>query len=315
MENNKINLVTGGSGFIGSNLIERLLIKGEKVICIDDFSTGKFHNISRWINHANFKLINHDIVKPIVLNYQISHIWHLACPASPPAYQKNPIKTLETCFCGTLRMLQLTKKLNAKFLFASSSEVYGSQNETPLNEENSDFVNSFSVRSCYSEGKRISEILCLEYMKKYNLNIKIARIFNTYGPKMEINDGRVISSFFKQALNNENFNILGDGSQTRSFCYVDDLIDILIKIMFSKYKNIGPINVGRSEEITILELAKLIKQNFNIKNSINFSSPRENDPLKRKPDLAKVKKYYNWYAKTSLNEGLQKTFDFYKNRF
>ncbi len=313
MANNKINLITGGSGFIGANLIERLINKGNKVICMDNFSTGKLHNVSKWINHENFKLINHDIVKPIDLDYEISYIWHLACPASPQAYQKNPIKTLETCFCGTLRMLKLSKKLNAKFLFASSSEVYGSQNKIQLKETNSEFLNSFGVRSCYSEGKRIAEILCLEYIKKYSLDIKIARIFNTYGPRMEINDGRVVSSFFKQALNNENFKIFGDGSQTRSFCYIDDLIDILIKIMYGKYKNLGPINVGRNEEISILELAKLIQRNFNIKNSIIFSSLREDDPIKRKPDLSKVQKYYNWHAKTSLNNGLQKTFDFYKN--
>ena len=242
------NLVTGGAGFIGSHLIDSLIINGQDVICIDNFSSGLEKNIEHWINNSKFKLINHDIINPIEI--EADRIWHLACPASISEYQKDPIKTSKINFIGTLNMLELARKSEAKFLLASSSEVYGDPTEHPQKENYWGSVNSIGVRSCYDEGKRFAESLTFDFARTFNLDIKIARIFNIYGPRTRSDDGRVISNFISQALRKEKFTIYGDGTQTRSFCFITDLINGLTKLMNSQNK--GPINLGNPEEINIL---------------------------------------------------------------
>ena len=243
------NLITGGAGFIGSHLVDKLINNGEEVICLDNFYTGKKENIQKWIGHPKFELIRHDITQPIQL--EVETIWHLACPASPNFYQKNPIKTLKTCFNGSINMLGLAKRLNAKILLASTSEIYGDPEVHPQVEEYRGSVNTIGIRSCYDEGKRISETLFFDYFRSHNIDIKVARIFNTYGPRMDTNDGRVISNFIVQALKSKSLTIYGDGKQTRSFCYVDDMVSGLIKLMNSN--NQGPINLGNNDEKSIMK--------------------------------------------------------------
>ncbi len=305
------NLVTGGAGFLGSHLIDKLITRGEKVICLDNFSTGRNENVKQWQNHPNFELLNHDVINPVKL--EVNKIWHLACPASPFHYQKNPIKTSKTCFLGTFNMLEITKKLNAKFLLASTSEIYGNPSVNPQRESYYGYVNPIGQRSCYDEGKRISETLCSDYRRMHNIDIKILRIFNTFGPRMMPSDGRVLSNFICQALQNKPLTIYGDGKQTRSFCYVNDLIEGMIDLMESDLNS--PVNMGHPKQITILELAKKVRAKINPNLEIIYNPLPQDDPLKRQPDIDKAKKELSWYPKTSLEEGLDKTINWFKEFF
>ena len=308
MKDNIINIVTGGAGFLGSHLIDNLIINGEKVICIDNFVSGNKKNIHQWRGHPNFKLIIHDITKPI--SNEVDKIWHLACPASPLIFNKDPIKTAKTNFLGTLNMLELARKEKAKILIASSSAIYGDPKIHPQPESYNGSVNSFGIRSCYEEGKRIAETLSFDYKNFYGCDVKIARIFNTYGPRMLHNDGRVISNFIVQALKNNPITIYGDGQQTRSFCFVDDLIKGLILLMESKYNN--PINLGNPSELKIIDLANLIRLRINPKTNLKYHSLPENDPLRRKPIIDLANKELGWEPRISLNEGLDLTINYLK---
>ncbi len=301
------NLVTGGAGFIGSHIIEKILLSGEEVICIDNLSTGSLRNLNKWINNAKFTFIKADIETHIDL--KVNKIWHFACPGSPVFYQENPIKTTKTLFLGTFNMLELAKKHKAKILVASSSEIYGNPLEHPQKEEYLGNVNPIGERSCYEEGKRISESLCFNYLNKYDVDIKIARIFNSYGQQMQPNDGRVISNFILQSLNNNNITIYGDGLQTRSFCFIDDLVDSLFKFMETNFHN--PLNLGNNKEINILRLAKLIKKKCLSESKIIHLPQRKDEPLRRKPDLSLSKKVLNWSPKVNIDYGLEKTINYF----
>ncbi len=303
------NLVTGGAGFLGSYLIDKLMIGGEEVICIDNFITGNEKNIRQWKNHPNFKLIKHDITNPI--NIKVDKIWHLACPASPMIFNKDPIRTAKTSFLGTLNMLELAKSTNSKILLASSSAIYGDPKNHPQRESYNGYVNCFGKRSCYEEGKRIAETLFFDYQRVYGCDVRIARIFNTYGPRMSIKDGRVICNFIVQALENRPITIYGNGLQTRSFCFVDDLIKGLILLMKSKYKK--PINLGNTSELKILDLANLIRSKINPKLQLTFHSLSEDDPLRRKPSIDLAYKELGWEPKIALNKGLEQTINYFKN--
>ena len=307
-KNKTRNLVTGGAGFLGSHLIDKLMLFNEKVICLDNFFTGDKSNISQWINHPNFELIIHDVTEPIQL--EVDKIWHLACPASPIHYQLNPIKTSKTSFLGTYNMLGLARRVKADFLLASSSEVYGDPEINPHSENYKGSVNTTGIRSCYDEGKRIAETLCSDYKRMHNLNIRIMRIFNTYGPRMRPNDGRVISTFIVQALEGNKISINGDGLQTRSFCYVDDLIEGMLKLMYTNLDT--PVNIGNPENLTILELAKKIRKLINPSLEFKFNPMPQDDPLKRQPNIEKAKKELNWEPKINLDEGIKLTIDWFK---
>ena len=303
------NLVTGGAGFLGSHLIDKLMNLNQEVICLDNYFTGSKSNIKQWLGHPNFEIIRHDVTEPIQL--EVDQIWHLACPASPIHYQENPIKTAKTSFLGTYNMLGLARRVNARFLLASTSEVYGNPKESPQSESYHGYVNPVGPRSCYDEGKRVAETLCSDYQRIHNLDIRIMRIFNTYGPRMKANDGRVVSNLICQALQNKPLTIFGDGLQTRSFCYVDDLIDGMFNLMKSNTNS--PTNIGNPEEITILELAKKIKEKINPKLEIVFKPLPQDDPLKRQPDIMKAKSDLRWWPKISLDNGLDKTVSWFKN--
>ena len=305
------NLVTGGAGFLGSHLIDNLMQNNENVICLDNFSTGSELNIQKWNDDPCFKIINHDILQPI-RDIKADRIWHLACPASPAKYQADPIKTSEIVFNGTLNMLKLSKELNAAFIFSSSSEVYGEPEVHLQVESYNGNVNTMSERSCYEEGKRIAETLCNDFRRIHKLDIKIMRIFNTYGPKMLLDDGRVISNFIRQALLGKSLTIYGDGNQTRSFCYIDDTRDAMIKFMNSKYN--GPFNIGNTDEISIYELAKYIILKVNPDLKIHNLDRISGDPLRRKPSISKAKKDLNWSPKISLKVGLDFTINDFKKR-
>ena len=313
MEENKTKniLVTGGAGFIGSHLCKALLELGHNVICLDNLFTGSKNNIADLIDNTNFEFVNHDIVKPFYRN-DIDQIYNLACPASPVHYRVNPIKTVKTCTIGVINMLGLAKKNNAKILQASTSEVYGDPEIHPQSEEYQGNVNTVGPRSCYDEGKRCSETLFMDYHREHKLKIKIVRIFNTYGPKMSIDDGRVVSNFICQALDNRNVSINGDGSQTRSFQYIDDLVEGLIKIMDSNDKIVKPINLGNPSEITILELARKIISLTNSSSKIIFKKKQEDDPKRRKPVILKAKELINWEPKIPIEIGISKTIDYFK---
>ena len=301
-------LVTGGCGFIGSNLCNRLIELGYYVICVDNLSTGNINNINKLKKNSNFEFIRHDITVPLYI--QVDLIYHLACPASPPAYQKQPIKTIKTGVIGTINMLGLAKRVNATILLTSTSEIYGNPEISPQIEEYVGHVNPIGVRSCYDESKRIAETLMIEYNRSHNVDIRIARIFNTYGPNMDINDGRVISNFINQSINNLDITINGDGKQTRSFCYIDDTVDGLIKLMNNKYQL--PINIGNPDEQTILDIAKKILYLTKSNSKIIYRNLPSEDPLKRKPDIKKAKHLLNWEPKISLIEGVSKTIDYFK---
>ena len=303
-----INLVTGGAGFLGSYLIEKLLEKKEKVICIDNLSTGQIKNISHLFKNDLFEFINHDVINPIEIN--CDRVWHLACPASPIQYQKNPINTTKTSFLGTYNMLGLALRNKARLFFASTSEVYGDPDISPQKESYKGSVNPIGTRSCYDEGKRVAESLCFDYFRTHNIEIRIARIFNTYGPKMSQNDGRVVSNFICQSLLNESITIYGDGNQTRSFCYVDDLINGFIKVMESNVT--GPINLGNPNEITINQLANKIKSKIDENLNIVYKQLPQDDPKQRNPDITKAKEILNWEPKFDLDLGLDLTINYFK---
>ncbi|MDC3031264.1 SDR family oxidoreductase [Prochlorococcus sp. AH-716-P08] len=305
------HLVSGGAGFLGSHLIDRLMKKNEKVICLDNYFTGEKLNISKWINHPNLEVIRHDVTEPIQL--EVDKIWHLACPASPVHYQANPIKTSKTIFLGTYNMLGLARRVGADFLLASTSEIYGDPEVNPQHEEYKGSVNTTGIRSCYDEGKRIAETLCSDYRRIHKINTKIIRIFNTYGPRMRSDDGRVVSNFIVQALQGNPLTIYGNGNQTRSFCYVDDLIEGMLKLMDSDINT--PINIGNPEQFTILELAKKVRELINPKLDFIYKSLPEDDPLQRKPDITKAINKLEWYPKISLEEGIKLTINWFKKEY
>ena len=306
------NLVSGGAGFLGSHLIDRLLDNGEEVFCLDNYITGQKKNISHLLINKNFQIIEKDVIEPI--ECKVDKIWHFACPASPSYYYKEPIKTARINFIGTYNMLELAKENEARFLLASTSEVYGNPKVHPQTEDYFGNVNFTGERSCYSEGKRNAESLCLDYLRKYSCEIRIARIFNTYGPRMNPNDGRVIGKFINQSLKKEPLTINGNGKQTRSFCFVDDLIDGLIRLMNSNYRE--PINLGNPSEISIYDLGQKISTKLNLQFKYTYSDILQDDPIYRKPCIKKAKYQLNWEPKISLDYGLEKTIYYYnKNQF
>ena len=303
-------LVTGGAGFIGSHLCKVLLELGHYVICLDNLLTGSISNIQDLKKNKNFEFVKHDITEPYFRD-NIDEIYNLACPASPLHYQNKPIKTIKTCTIGVINMLGLAKKNNAKILQASTSEVYGDPEVHPQKEDYSGNVNVLGSRSCYDEGKRCAETLFMDYNREHNLNIKIVRIFNTYGPNMTKNDGRVVSNFILQALNNENITIYGDGSQTRSFQFIDDLIEGLLKMMDSDF--LGPINLGNPNEISMNKLASKVLKLTHSKSRIIFSELPQDDPKRRKPDISLAIKKLNWKPEYDLDYGLRDTIKYFKN--
>ena len=308
-ENSERNLVTGGAGFLGSHLIDRLIEKGDKVFCLDNFYTGSDKNIKHWFSNPNFELLSHNVVDNLELN--VDRIWHLACPASPLHYQRDPIETARTNFLGTYNMLELARKNKSKILFASTSEIYGDPEVHPQPESYKGCVNPIGIRSCYDEGKRIGETLCFDYNRIHKLEIRVMRIFNTYGPRMLPNDGRVVSNFIVQALTGNDLTIYGDGSQTRSFCYVDDLIDGMVALMNSN--SLGPINIGNDREFTVLDLAEKVREKIDPKLKIVFKDLPEDDPLQRKPVLTRALDDLNWQPKINLDEGLDKTINYFRH--
>ena len=306
-------LITGGAGFIGSHLCEKLVKDGHDVICLDNLFCGNKSNIFHLLFLPNFEFIRHDVTIPISL--EIDYIYNLACPASPLYYQKRPVKTVKTNVIGALNMLELAQKNNAQVLQASTSEIYGDPKVHPQKETYWGHVNPLGPRSCYDEGKRLGETLFMDFHRQFGLNIKIVRIFNTYGPKISINDGRVISNFIVQALRNENMTIFGDGQQTRSFCYVDDMVSGLLKMMATASDCIGPVNLGNPNEITIIELAEMIIRMTKSKSKLVFNELPQDDPKQRQPDIRLAKKRLNWQPTVSLETGLAKTIEYFEKQF
>jgi len=304
-------IVTGGAGFLGSHLCEFLIEKGEKVICIDNLFTGNIKNLGKIIDHPNFQFIEHDIIEPIFFDdLKIDQIYNLACPASPIQYQINPIRTAKANTIGVINVLGIAKKHKARILQASTSEIYGDPLEHPQKESYRGNVNTIGERACYDEGKRISETLFFDYHREHGVDIRVARIFNTYGPRMYENDGRVVSNFIVQALKNNPITVYGTGEQTRSFCYVDDLIQGLFKLM--NVENFtGPVNLGNPKEFTILELAKMVIEKTNSKSQVIFKKLPQDDPKKRRPDISLAKEVLGWEPKIELDEGLEKTIKYF----
>lgn len=302
-------LVTGGAGFIGSHLCEKLIQQGHHVICLDNFFTGSRKNIAHLLDNREFELIRHDIIEPIIL--EVDQIYNLACPASPIHYQFNAIKTIKTNVIGITNMLDLADETKARILQASTSEVYGDPTIHPQRENYWGNVNPIGIRSCYDEGKRVAEALMMDYHRQHNVDIKIIRIFNTYGPRMAENDGRVVSNFIIQALKNEDITIYGDGSQTRSFCYVDDLVRGMISLMNTE-DFIGPVNVGNDGEYTILELAQMIIELCGSSSKIIFKPLPSDDPCKRRPDLSLAKERLGYEPTVNIRDGLQKTIEYFR---
>lgn len=308
-------IVTGGAGFLGSHLCEFLIEKGEKVICIDNLFTGNIKNLGKIIDHPNFQFIEHDIIEPIFFDdLKIDQIYNLACPASPIQYQINPIRTAKANTIGVINVLGIAKKHKARIFQASTSEIYGDPLEHPQKESYRGNVNTIGERACYDEGKRISETLFFDYHREHRVDIRVARIFNTYGPRMYENDGRVVSNFIVQALNNEDITIYGDGTQTRSFCYVDDLVDGLLKMMENDNFS-GPVNLGNPHEITVYELAQIIIEKTGSNSKIVYKDLPEDDPTKRRPAIELAKTKLNWQPTVTINEGLDRTIEYFKRRF
>ncbi len=299
-------LVTGGAGFLGSHLCERLLKDGDEVICLDNYFSGKRANVAHLRDNRNFELIRHDTVEPILL--EVDRIFHLACPASPVHYQYNPVKTIKTSVMGTINMLGLAKRVRARILLTSTSEVYGDPEEHPQTESYWGHVNPIGVRACYDEGKRVAEALMMDYHRQNKVDTRIVRIFNTYGPRMAINDGRVVSNFCAAALRGEDLEIYGDGKQTRSFAYVDDIIDAIVRMM-NQEDHIGPINIGNPNEFTISELAALAIDLTRSASKLKLMPARPDDPVRRKPDISLARKVLKWEPKIPLREGLCKTIE------
>lgn len=304
-------LVTGGAGFLGSHLSDRLLKEGNEVLCLDNFFTGSRQNIHHLLDHKNFELIRHDVTFPTYL--EVDEIYNLACPASPVHYQFDPVQTTKTSVIGAINMLGLAKRLKIKVLQASTSEVYGDPEVHPQPETYKGNVNTIGPRACYDEGKRCAETLFFDYHRQHNVNIKVMRIFNTYGPRMNPNDGRVVSNFIVQALKGEDITIYGNGSQTRSFCYVDDLIDGMYRLMNSKDGFTGPVNIGNPTEFTMLELATLVIELTNSTSKLTYMPLPQDDPLQRKPVIELAKKELSWEPKIALKEGLINTIDYFAN--
>jgi len=304
-------LITGGAGFLGSHLCEHLLEHGEDVVCIDNFFSGSKDNIRHLFYHPYFELIRHDVIHPLFI--EVDQIYHLACPASPIHYQHNPIKTVKTNVMGTINMLGLAKRIKARILLASSSEVYGDAKVHPQKEDYWGNVNPIGVRSCYDEGKRVAETLMMDYSRQNRVDIKIARIFNTYGPRMAINDGRVISNFIVQALKGEDLTVYGDGKQTRSFCYVSDLIAALVKMMNAENLE-GPVNIGNPAEFTVLDLAKKIVKLTGSPSKIVFYPLPSDDPVRRCPDISLARDKLAWEPRIGLEEGLPKTIEYFREK-
>ncbi len=304
-------LVTGGAGFLGSHLCERLLREGNEVVCLDNYFTGQKQNVVHLLENPFFEMIRHDVTMPFFI--EVDEIYNLACPASPIHYQYNPIKTVKTSVMGAINMLGLAKRIKAKVLQASTSEVYGDPEVHPQTEEYWGHVNPIGPRSCYDEGKRVAETLFINYHKQNDVRIKIIRIFNTYGPRMHPHDGRVVSNFIVQALDGEDITIYGDGSQTRSFCYVDDLLDGMIRLMNSREDFIGPVNVGNPGEFTMLELAELVLKLTGSRSKIVYMPLPADDPLQRQPNIELARKELGWEPTIPLEEGLRKTIDYFKN--
>ena len=302
-------LITGGAGFIGSHLSERLVKEGHDVICLDNFFTGRKSNVEHLMDYKNFEIIRHDVVNPILL--EVDQIYNLACPASPVHYQYNPVKTTKTSVMGAINMLGLAKRVKARILQASTSEVYGNPSVHPQPESYWGNVNCIGPRSCYDEGKRVAETLFMDYHRQNNVDIRIIRIFNTYGPKMLPNDGRVVSNFIVQALKGDEITVYGDGSQTRSFCYVDDLVEGMI-LMMNQDEFIGPVNLGNPGEFTILQLAELVKEKLGGKHKIVFRDLPIDDPLQRKPIIDLAKEKLGWEPKVQLSEGLDKAIEWFR---
>lgn len=303
-------LVTGGGGFIGSHLCERLLKEGNEVLCVDNFFTGAKSNIAHIMNNPYFEVMRHDITFPLYV--EVDEIYNLACPASPIHYQLDPVQTIKTAVHGAINMLGLAKRLKIKILQASTSEIYGNPSVHPQPETYWGSVNPIGVRSCYDEGKRCAETLFFDYHRQHKLKIKVARIFNTYGPRMHLNDGRVVSNFIIQALTGKDITVYGDGSQTRSFCYVDDMIEGLIKLMNSDDDFTGPVNLGNPHEISILELAEKVLRITKSRSKIVHKPLPQDDPVRRCPDITLAKKQLNWKPKTNLDNGLKKTVEYFK---
>lgn len=302
-------LVTGGAGFLGSHLCNRLIDQGEDVICMDNLFTGRKDNIRHLLGHPNFEFIRHDITEPIYI--EVDQIYNMACPASPVHYQYNPIKTAKTCVIGVFNMLGLAKRVRATILQASTSEVYGDPEVHPQPEDYRGCVNPIGIRSCYDEGKRMAETLCFDYFRQHHVDIKVVRIFNTYGPNMCVNDGRVVSNFIVQAIKNEDITLYGNGLQTRSFCYVDDLINGLIKMMNSQREFIGPCNIGNPQEYTMLQLAENIIELTKSRSKIVYMPLPQDDPMQRKPVIDLAREKLGWMPKIQLEEGLLKTIKYF----
>jgi len=310
MINEKQIMVTGGAGFIGSHLCERLLAQGYEVLCVDNFYTGTKKNILPFLENPFFELLRHDITFPLFV--EVSAIYNLACPASPIHYQNDPVQTTKVNVHGAINMLGLAKRIKAKILQASTSEVYGDPSVSPQPETYNGNVNPIGPRSCYDEGKRCAETLFFDYRRQHNLRIKVARIFNTYGPRMHPDDGRVVSNFIVQALLSRLITIYGDGSQTRSFCYIDDMVDALIRLMNTSDDLTGPMNLGNPDEFTILELAEQVIQLTNSSSEIIYNPLPQDDPLQRKPDISLAKEKIGWTPKIKLREGLMKTIEYFE---
>ena len=303
-------LVTGGAGFIGSHLCKRLVEQGDDVICADNLFTGSKNNIWDLMDYKNFEFIRHDVVDPLMV--EVDQIYNLACPASPVHYQYNPIKTMKTSVLGAMNMLGLAKRVRARILQASTSEVYGNPNIHPQPEEYWGNVNPIGIRSCYDEGKRAAETLFFDYHRQNNVDIKVIRIFNTYGPNMNVNDGRVVSNFIVQAIKGEDITIYGDGKQTRSFCYVDDLVEGMVRMMNSRDGFTGPVNLGNPGEFTMLELAEKVIKLTGSTSKIVYQPLPQDDPTQRKPVIELAKKELDWEPKIMLDEGIQKTIEYFR---
>lgn len=303
-------LITGGSGFLGSHLCEKLLNSKNHILCVDNYFTSSKKNISHLLDFPNFEILRHDITFPLYA--EVDEIYNLACPASPIHYQKDPVQTLKVNIMGAVNMLGLAKRTKAKIFQASTSEVYGDPKVSPQKEDYWGNVNPIGIRSCYDEGKRAAEALFFDYHRQHKIPIKVGRIFNTYGPRMSVNDGRVVSNFIVQCLKNKPITIYGDGSQTRSFCFVDDLIDGIFKLMNSKKSNIGPINLGNPNEITINQIASTIKEIIGSKSKISYKKLPSDDPMQRRPDITLAKKTLNWKPVVSLENGLKKTISYFE---
>ena len=305
------HLVTGGAGFVGSHLVDRLMRQGDEVLCLDNYFTGRKDNIRHWIGHPNFELIRHDVTEPIKL--EVDRIWHLACPASPVHYQFNPIKTAKTSFLGTYNMLGLARRVGARLLLASTSEVYGDPEIHPQPESYRGCVNTIGIRSCYDEGKRIAETLCFDYKRMHGVEVRVARIFNTYGPRMLDNDGRVVSNFIVQALRGHPLTLYGEGTQTRSFCYVDDLVEGFLRLMEGGHT--GPMNLGNPGEFTIRELAELVRERINPSLDFVFEPLPQDDPLQRQPVIELARNQLGWTPSIQLADGLDRTIADFRQRY